>query len=124
MWTIDEEAAKTYKKVEADCNRQVLSMTNNLRYIKKLGQAMDAHVDDIIALRKLTKEWLDSLKLPNRDDIAAISKRVITLEARLDDLDEQLTESIQQIKNHHNQIRKFSEEIAELKKELVDSQEH
>lgn len=122
MWTFDEESAETYKKLEADYNRQVLSMTNNLQYVKKLGQAIDAHLDGIVAIRKVTRELLDSLQLPSRDDIAAIAKRVIALETRLDDLDEQIAESMEQIRSHHNQIRKFSEEIAALSKELVDSQ--
>jgi len=122
MWTFDEESAETYKKLEADYNRQVLSMTNNLQYVKKLGQAIDAHLDGIVAIRKVTRELLDSLQLPSRDDIAAIAKRVIALETRLDDLDEQIAESMEQIRSHHNQIRKFSEEIAALSMELVDSQ--
>jgi len=122
MWTIDEESAKTYKKLEADYNRRVLSMTNNLQYVKNIGQAFNAHLDYVVAVRKLTKELLDSLNLPDRDEIASIAKRVRALETRLDDLDEQIEESKNQMINHQKQIRKFSQEMAELSKQLVDSE--
>jgi chromosome segregation ATPase len=122
MWTFDEESAKTYKKLEADYNRRVLSMTNNLQYVTKIGQAFNAHLDYVVEVRKLTKELLDSLNLPDRDEIAAIAKRVRALETRLDDLDEQIEESKNQMRNHQTQIKKFSQEMAELSKELVDSE--
>jgi chromosome segregation ATPase len=122
MWTFDEESAKTYKKLEADYNRRVLSMTNNLQYVTNIGQAFNAHLDYVVAVRKLTKELLDSLNLPDRDEIASIAKRVRALETRLDDLDEQIEESKNQMRNHQTQIKKFSQEMAELSKELVDSE--
>ena len=120
MWTFDEESAKRYKKIEADFNREILSMMNNMMVVSKFGQAMEDHLDEVVAIRKLTKSILEKLGLPERDEIIVLSKRVINLEARLDQLDDLVYDSMLEMRAYQDQLRNLSEELAELSANCSD----
>ncbi|MCM3585599.1 hypothetical protein M3182_07535 [Mesobacillus maritimus] len=120
MWTFDEESAKRYKKIEADFNREILSMMNNMMVVSKFGQAMEDHLDEVVAIRKLTKSILEKLGLPERDEIIVLSKRVINLEARLDQLDDLVYDSMLEMRAYQDQLRNLSKELAELSANFDD----
>lgn len=114
MGPYDECWANTYKEFEEDVNQKILSMTNCYLFIAMLGQSLDAHLDYIVMVKKQTKELLDDLDLPCRDDIALLAKRVIEIESRLDNLDENLYDTLDDMKNYQTRLKELSKELATL----------
>lgn len=114
MEPYDECWAKTYKQFEEDLNQKILSMTNCYLFITMLGQSLDVHLDYIVMVKKQSKELLDNLDLPCRDDISILAKRVIEIESRLDNLDENLYDTLDDLKNYHSKLKGLSKELATL----------
>jgi BMFP domain-containing protein YqiC len=98
------ELAILYKKLEDDMNRWIFSQTNSLSFVQYAGKVLEQHLNDLQAARKLTEQWLESMDLPTRNDLAEVAKRIIQTESRLDLLEEALYQTVAETKEKQNQI--------------------
>jgi hypothetical protein len=55
--------------------------------------------------RRLTTRWLKHLNLPNKDEISAISVRIVDYEGKLDFLDETIYEIKQSQQKNYTQLK-------------------
>jgi hypothetical protein len=94
-----------YKKLEKKWNAQIHAHTNTRSFTLALGRALDVHVKRIRIHRRLTTRWLKRLDLPNKDEISAISVRIVDYEGKLDFLDETIYEMKQSQQKNNNQLR-------------------
>ncbi|MEH7500717.1 hypothetical protein V7152_01560 [Neobacillus drentensis] len=100
-----QEMDAFYKKLEKKWNEQIHAHTNNRNFTLAFGRAMDAHVKRIRIHRRLTTRWLKHLNLPNKDEISAISVRIVDYEGKLDFLDETIYEIKQSQQKNYTQLR-------------------
>ncbi|MCL6571367.1 MAG: hypothetical protein K6T88_06725 [Bacillus sp. (in: Bacteria)] len=109
---------KLYKKIEDDFNRQLLTQANSLSFIRMVGAAIEEHLNQLVALKELSEQWLNLMDLPTRDDIADIAEKVIKNEDRLDNLDDMLYQTLEEIKNNRNQMARVAWKLAEISAEF------
>jgi uncharacterized protein Yka (UPF0111/DUF47 family) len=114
---------KLYKEIEDDINRQLLSETNSLSFIRMVGAVIEEHLNQLVALRELTEQWLNFMDFPTRDDIADVAKKVIKNEERLDNLDDNLYQTMVELKNSRKQMAKLAWKMAEISAELNTDKE-
>jgi hypothetical protein len=88
-----------------------------------VGAAMEEHLNQLLALRELSEQWLDCMGLANRDNIADIAKKVIENEERLDRLDDILHQTLEEIKENYHQIAKLAWNMAELSADTAHEME-
>jgi septal ring factor EnvC (AmiA/AmiB activator) len=117
MQPFDEDAAALCKKMEEELNRTYRRLTGTVPFMAMTGAALNAHLDQVVTTRKHCKKMLDGLDLPCRDEVAALAKRMIKNESRLDELDENLYTTMQDLKQTHAKLSQFSAELAELSKD-------
>lgn len=109
-----------YKKLEAEINRTIHSCTNRREFILAFGKALDSHLRQARIQRRFTTRGLNHLDLPNKDEIAALSVRIVDYEEKLDLLDEtiyELRKKQQENKDLLKRIRKSSEELLTILKD-------
>ncbi|MEH7304898.1 hypothetical protein [Neobacillus drentensis] len=79
-----------YKKLEAEMNKRIHACTNNRNFTIAFGRAMEAHLKQLSIRKRLTTRWLNKIDLANKDEISAISVRIVDYEEKLDLLDESI----------------------------------
>jgi chromosome segregation ATPase len=114
MHTAAKSPSEIFKELEDDLNCQLYSLTNSKPFISMAGKALDQHLDMLIELRMVTRQWLELMCLPTRDDVVDIAQRLIKTEDRLDSLDENLYQILDNIKDYRNEIGRLKDEIAEF----------
>ena len=87
-----QELDAFYKKLEKKWNEQIHTHTNKRSFTLAFGRALDAHVKRLRIHRRLITRWLKHFDLPNKDEISAISVRIVDYEGKLDFLDETIYE--------------------------------
>jgi uncharacterized protein Yka (UPF0111/DUF47 family) len=102
------------KKIEDDINRKLLSEANSLAFITMVGEALENHLDQLVALRESSKQRLDWMDLPTRDDIADIANKIIDYEDRLDRLDENLYQALEGMKECRRKMAGLVWKMAEM----------
>jgi hypothetical protein len=100
-----QELDAFYKKLEKKCNEQIHAKTNTRSFTLAIGRALDAHVKRIRIHRRLTTRWLKHLDLPNKDEISAISVRIVDYEGKLDFFDETIYEIKQKQQKNYSQLK-------------------
>jgi hypothetical protein len=83
-----QEKDSYYKKLEAEINKRIHAKLNNRTVTAAFGRALEAHVKHLKIHRELTTRWLNHFNFPNKDEISAISVRIVDYEGTLDHLDE------------------------------------
>lgn len=106
------------KKIEDDINRKLFSITNSLSFVTMCGVTLEEHLNQLLAVRELSEQLLDCLGFPTRDDIAAIAKKIIVFEDRLDRLDENLHLTLVDMEESRTQVARMTWEMAELSAEF------
>ncbi|MEO2075658.1 MAG: hypothetical protein ABGX20_09655 [Bacillus sp. (in: firmicutes)] len=113
-----------YKNLEAELNKRIHTSTNNLEFIRASGRALEAHLSWVKLHRRLTTRWLNRLGLVNKDELAAISLRVVEHEGKLDALDDQLynvnktqQENQRRLKDIHMSLKEW---LTILRKEITE----
>lgn len=104
MKSTHQEMDAFYKKLEKKWNEQIHAHTNTRSFTLALGRALDAHVKRLKIHRRLTTRWLKQLDLPNKDEISAISVRIVDYEGKLDFLDETIYEIKQSQQKNNLQL--------------------
>lgn len=79
-----------YKDIETEMNKRIYAAANCREFTRAFGRAMDTHLKQLRIHRKLTTRWLKTINLPNKDEIAALSVRMVECEEKLDSLDDTL----------------------------------
>lgn len=104
-----------YKELEKQCNNIIHTHTNCRSFTFAFGKAMEAHLKEVRIHKTLTNKWLTQLNLPNKDEIATLSVKIVEWLDKLDLLDESIYTMNK--RQHHNQIQ--LQMITESLKELV-----
>lgn len=105
MKSTHQEMDAFYKKLEKKWNEQIHAHTNNRNFTLAFGRALDVHVKRLRMHRRLTTRWLKHLNLPNKDEISAISLRIVDYEGKLDFLDEAIYEIKQSQQKNYTQLK-------------------
>lgn len=92
-----------YKKLEAEMNKRIHAYTNNRNFTTAFGNAMEAHLKQLRFHKRITMRWLRQNDLPNKDEISAISVRIVDYEGKLDLLDESIYKMSK--RQHENQTK-------------------
>ncbi|KKK33036.1 hypothetical protein WQ57_24080 [Mesobacillus campisalis] len=114
MHPLDEDSAALCKKIEEELNRTYRCVAGTVPFMTLAGAALEAHLDQVERGRKRCKAMLDSLGLPCSDEVAAIAKRLIKNEARLDQLEEHLYGTMLELMQSRTRLSQLSAELAEL----------
>jgi hypothetical protein len=77
-----------YKKFEEECNKRVHVQTNCRTFTMAFGKMLGAHLDRVMIHKRLLAEWLNSYEITSKDEIAAISIRIVDYQEKLDLYDE------------------------------------
>lgn len=117
-----------YKKLEDEINKSIHDRTNCRFFTIAFGKGMDAHLSQLKVHRRLTTKWLNRIDLPNKDEIAAISIRVVDCEEKLDILDETLytiTKRMQENSHNVKRVKRaFEDLLVTLKEEVKEMQDY
>jgi hypothetical protein len=100
-----QEMDAFYKKLEKKWNEQIHARTNKRSFTLAFGRALEAHVKQIRIHKRLTTRWLKHLDLPNKDEISAISVRIVDYEEKLDFFDDAIYEIKQSQLKNNTQLR-------------------
>ncbi|MGG3561841.1 hypothetical protein ABES03_09565 [Neobacillus rhizosphaerae] len=90
MDSMQRDREAYYKKIEAQLNKRIHASTNNRTFTLAAGRALDSHLKRVKIHRRLTIRWLNHIGLVNKDELAALSVRIVDYEGKLDSLDEQM----------------------------------
>jgi hypothetical protein len=88
MESSQQETDAYFKKLEAEMNKRIHDKLNSRTVTVAFGRALEAHVKHLKIHRRLTTRWLNHFGFPNKDEISAISVRIVDYEGTLDQLDE------------------------------------
>ncbi|WML57054.1 hypothetical protein [Neobacillus sp. PS2-9] len=124
MDSMQRDREAYYKKIEAQMNKRIHATTNNRAYTLAAGRALEAHLKRVKIHRRLTTKWLNHIGLVNKDELTALSVRIVDYEGKIDGLDDQMyTLNKSQHKNQLqlNSIHRSLEEwVTFLRNEMKD----
>lgn len=115
----DQELRSFCKELEAEMNQELLLLTNSLSFIRMASKAMEEHLDQIVAVRERTEQWLKCLDLPTRAEISDKAKTIIAFEDRLDRLDDTLYQIIMNTKEHKLQMTELALDLERMKSKNI-----
>jgi len=113
-----------YKKIEAEMNKRVHAHTNTRAFTIAFGKAMETHLKQARIHRRLTTRWLNHSDLPNKDEISAISVRIVDYEGTLDFLDEAIYEMKQRQQKNQTQLQMVRKSLEDLQSLLEVEAKH
>lgn len=103
MQSSHHDPVSYFKKLEEEMNKTIHARTNCRSFTTAFGRALDAHLKQMRIHKRLTSRWLNRLDMPNKDELAAISVRIVDCEEKLDFLDEAIYFLNQ--KQHENSLK-------------------
>ncbi|WP_040204620.1 hypothetical protein [Neobacillus jeddahensis] len=104
-----EDSFLDFKKIEAEMNKKIHEYTNTRGFTLAFGKALEVHLKQVKLHRRLTKRWLNHLELVNKDEIAALSNRMVDLVEKIDLLDETIYHILQMQKRNKAQLKMVRE---------------
>jgi hypothetical protein len=124
MDSMQRDREAYYKKIEAQMNKRIHATTNIRAFTLAAGRALEAHLKRVKIHRRLTTKWLNHIGLVNKDELTALSVRIVDYEGKIDSLDDQMyTLNKSQLKNqlllntiHHS----LEEWVTFLRNEMKD----
>lgn len=118
----------TYKKIEAELNKRIHAHTNSRAFTIAFGRAMEAHLKRVRIHKRLTTKWLKLLEIANKDEIAALSIRLVDCEEKIDFLDDTVYLINKMMKGNQYQLKIIRESWEEwsafLKSEVREIRDH
>lgn len=114
MEPVHEDPIVFFKELESKLNHRIHEMTNNRAFTKAFGNAMEAHLIQLQFYKKRTMLCLKKSDLPNKDDIANISIRMVEIEDSLDLFDEALYLLKRTQQNNRTQMKLVLEAYKDL----------
>lgn len=118
MQLSDQNLRDFCEKLEDEVNRQLFSKANSLAFITLVGETMEHHLNQLVAVRDASIQWLSRMDFPTRDDIAVLANKLIEIEDRFDRLDENLYLTLEGIKESRRQMAGLAWKLAELATEF------
>ncbi|PFP29711.1 hypothetical protein COJ96_08450 [Bacillus sp. AFS073361] len=109
MESMHQDRDSFYKKIETEINKRIHAYTNNRKFTIAFGNAMETHVKHLKIHRRLATRRLNQLGLPNKDEISAISVRIVDYEEKLDLLDESIFWMNKRQKENRNKLKMIRE---------------
>ncbi|MBT2734963.1 hypothetical protein [Bacillus sp. ISL-7] len=109
-----QEMDAFYKKLEKKWNEEIHARTNKRSFTLAFGKALEVHVKQIRIHKRLTTRWLKHLDLPNKDEISAISVRIVDYEEKLDFFDDAIYEIKQSQLKNNTQLRMVRKSCEDL----------
>ncbi|MBS4212096.1 MULTISPECIES: hypothetical protein [Neobacillus] len=114
METTHHDEVAFSKELEAKINKRIHELTNSRGFTLAWGRAMDAHLARLKIHKKLTTRWLKRLDIPNKDEVAELSIRLVDCVEKIDLLDDTIYsfKKRQQINlTHLKMVRQSWEEL-------------
>ena len=128
MDSMQRDREAYYKKIEAQMNKRIHATTNNRAFTLAAGRALEAHLKRVRIHRRLTTKWLNHIGLVNKDELTALSVRIVDYEGKIDGLDDQMyTLNKSQHKNQlllnsiHHSLEEWAAFLRNEMKELQSS---
>jgi hypothetical protein len=118
METKHHDSVEYFKHLESKINKRIHSLTNSRSFILASGRALELHLKRLKVHKELTTRWLKMMDLPNKDEIAEVSLKLVDCEERLDTLDETIYSIGMTEKVNLEQLKLFRESAEELLKIL------
>ncbi|MEH7308781.1 hypothetical protein [Neobacillus drentensis] len=115
MPEINNESTIAYKLFEKMLNRKIKRFINCHRFVVLVDKLLRYHLKRVRFYRLFVKKWLDSEGYSNKEEIADVAKKYISIDAKLDDCDD----SLYSMSNKWN-IKKQS--LAILKGNMIELQ--
>jgi hypothetical protein len=103
-----------YKRIEEECNKRIHATTNCRTFTIAFGEMLDTHVERVMIHRMLITKWLNSNDIANKDEIAAISIRIVDYQEKVDFLDETLYLVHKRQEENQNQLKMVRKSFEEL----------
>jgi DNA repair exonuclease SbcCD ATPase subunit len=113
-----QEKDSYYKKLEAEINKRIHAKLNSRDVTAAFGRALEAHVKHLKIHRRLTTRWLNHFGFPNKDEICAISVRIVDYEGTLDHLDETIYRMNKKQQENLTQLKKVRKSWEDLRSVL------
>lgn len=105
-----------YKNVENYLGQSMNEQMKTEEFSKWLGSVLDLNLLYKRMTDKSTKQYLDQINLPTREDLANLSSLIVNLDTKVDDLEEKLEENLDALALPAN----LKKEITSLKKEVKE----
>ncbi|MEH7014788.1 hypothetical protein V7087_28970 [Neobacillus niacini] len=90
MPEINNESTIAYKLFEKMLNRKIKRFINCHRFVVLVDKLLRYHLKQVRINRFFVKKWLESKGYSNKEEIAEVAKKYISIEAKLDDCDDSL----------------------------------
>ncbi|WP_462409028.1 hypothetical protein [Neobacillus sp. Marseille-QA0830] len=122
----------SYKELEAEINKKIHELTNCRTFTAAFGKAMEQHLIQLEVYKRMTTKWLNQMDLPNKDELAEISHRMVRVVEQTDTLDEvvywtnlehhRAVSQLKMVRQSWQELRSvLKEEVQELKKNNIHS---
>ncbi|PGY12995.1 hypothetical protein [Bacillus sp. AFS031507] len=115
MPEINNESTIAYKIFEKMLNRKIKSYFNCHRIVVLVDKLLRYHIKRVRIYRFIVKKWLDSKGYSNKEQIADVAKKYISIEAKLDDFDDSLYSITQNWNKKKQSLASMIDNLNELR---------
>lgn len=105
-----------YQNAESYWEKTLEETMKKEEFSEWIGKVLDLNLGYRKMLDSTTKQYLEQMNLPSREDLSNLSSLIVNLDAKVDDLEEQIEESIE---NQSSQSV-VKREMTILKKEVKE----
>ncbi|NRD78623.1 hypothetical protein HPT25_14780 [Bacillus sp. BRMEA1] len=110
----NEDQIAYYKRLESEMNKTIHAFANCRTFTRAFGKAFDAHLKRVRIQRRLTTKWLKCANIPNKDEIAIISEKMVECEEKIDMLDETIYLAALTFKENQSKLRMLRNACEEM----------
>lgn len=105
-----------YKNVQNYWGPSINEKVGTEEFSEWMGKVLEGNLLFRNMTDKNTKQFLEQMNLPTREDLASLSSLIINLDQKIDDMEEQLEESVEKQLTTEN----MKKEMTSLKKEVKE----
>ncbi len=105
----DEDIVAYNKRIEAEMNKRIHDQTNSRAFTLAFGRVMEVHLKRVSVHKRLAARWLNRLNLANKDELSAISSKLVDYEEKIDLMDDTIYLMIKMQKNNQLQLMRVRE---------------
>ncbi|WP_042457319.1 hypothetical protein [Neobacillus dielmonensis] len=118
MEAMQHDVNTPYEELQAEINKKIYEFTNCRAFTIAFGRAMEQHLIQLGIYKKLTTKWLNCLDIPTKDELAAISNRMVRMVEQIDSLDDVMYSTNTQHNQAMNQLKLVRHSFEELRSVL------
>ncbi|MEH7414868.1 hypothetical protein V7266_06235 [Neobacillus drentensis] len=108
-----QDPIQFYKQIEAEINKRIHARTNTRAFTAAVGKALDSHLRKLRIYKRLITRWLTRSDLATKDELAALSNRMVDVVGDIDSLDESIYQIINQQQANQRKLTKVRESLEE-----------